>query len=134
METFDHERLEVYQLALEFVVLVEEIIKTIPPGQADRVDQLRRAATSDVLNIAEGAGEFSKKEKGRFYRMAKRSATECAGVLDILRCLRLGDEKLLLTGRSMLLRIVSMLIRLIRNVTSSGTGTGRGTGTGKAKG
>jgi four helix bundle protein len=140
MEAFDHERLEVYRLALEFVVLVEEIVKAMPSGQADRIDQLRRASTSIVLNTAEGAGEFSKKEKGRFYRMAKRSATECAGVLDILRALQLGEDKLLLAGRAMLLRIVSMLIRLILSVTSSGTGTGRvsgtgtGTGTGKPKG
>ncbi|MBW3534903.1 MAG: four helix bundle protein, partial [Gemmatimonadetes bacterium] len=36
-------------------------------------DQLDRAATSIVLNIAEGAGEFSLPDKQRFYRMAKRS-------------------------------------------------------------
>jgi len=34
------------------------------------------------LNIAEGAGESSPNEKVRFYRMARRSAIECAGILD----------------------------------------------------
>jgi len=40
----------------------------------------QRAATSVPLNIAEGAGEYSGAEKSRFYRIAKRSATECAGI------------------------------------------------------
>jgi len=46
-----------------------------------------------VLNIAEGAGEFAPKEKVRFYRMARRSATESAAVLDVCRNLKLlADE------------------------------------------
>jgi four helix bundle protein len=85
MEGFDHERLEVHQLALRFVVLARQIIEQLSTGFADLSDQLRRASSSIVLNTAEGAGEFSKREKARFYRMAKRSATECAGVLDIFQ-------------------------------------------------
>ena len=70
--------------------------------------------------------EFSRAEKARFYRMAKRSATECAGVLDVCRVLRLTDEKVLAVGREMLLRVVAMLIRMVQAVES---GTGRGPGT-----
>ncbi len=44
------------------------------------------------MNIAEGAGEYAVDEKARFYRMAKRSATECAGVLDVCQRLRLIEE------------------------------------------
>ena len=67
-----------------------------------------------TLNIAEGAGEYSVSEKSRFYRMAKRSATECAGVLDICRRLQLIKEELYLRGRELLLRIVAMLIKLTK--------------------
>lgn len=35
------------------------------------------------LNITEGAGEYSKSEKERFYRMARRSATECTAIFDV---------------------------------------------------
>lgn len=45
------------------------------------------------LNMAEGAGEYAIDEKSRFYRMAKRSATECASILDVCRKLQLLDEQ-----------------------------------------
>src|SRR5206468_1745072 len=106
MQAFDHERLEVYQSALRFVVVAREIIEQLPGGFADLADQLGRASTSRVLNTAEGAGQFSKREKARFYRMAKRSATECAGVLDIFRVLQAIEDKPLLAGRELLLGIV----------------------------
>jgi len=57
---FDHEKLDVYQAAIGFVVLVDEIIPTLPRGQAYLVDQIQRAASSIALNIAEGAGELIK--------------------------------------------------------------------------
>ena len=83
MPQFDHEKLDVYKVAIEFVILIDEIVEHFPRGRAYLVDQLQRAGTSILLNIAEGAGEYASNEKGRFYRMAKRSATECAGIFDI---------------------------------------------------
>ena len=65
-----------------------------------------------LLNIAEGAGEYAIDEKARFYRMAKRSATECAGVLDVCQRLRLIEEKRYTRGRELLISIVSMLIKM----------------------
>ena len=76
---FDHEKLTVYQVAIEFVILADEVIENLPRGRAYLSDQLQRAALSISLNIAEGAGEYAVDEKARFYRMAKRSLTECAG-------------------------------------------------------
>jgi len=64
------------------------------------------------LNIAEGAGGFATDEKARFYRMAKRSATECAGVLDVCQRLELIEEEPCVKGRGLLIRIVSMLIKM----------------------
>lgn len=77
------------------------------------------------LNIAEGAGEFSVNEKIRFYRMARRSATECAGILDICMRLNLVDENINLKSRGLLLRIVSMLTKMTRpsSVTQAGRQT-----------
>jgi four helix bundle protein len=72
-----------------------------------------RAATSMPLNIAEGAGEFSAKDKARFYRIARRSATECAAALDV--CLRMGlvRDADIQPGRELLRRIVAMLTKLV---------------------
>src|SRR5437667_2940168 len=114
MHYFDHERLHVYQAAKEFLILTETIIKHFPKGRAYLIDQLQQAASSISLNIAEGSGEFSPSEKMRFYRMARRSATECAGILDICIDLNLVDGDTSAKARTVLLRIVAMLTKMTR--------------------
>jgi four helix bundle protein len=111
---FDHEKWDVYQVALEFVALTSEIIKKLERGNGSLADQLLRAGTSVPLNIAEGAGEHSANEKARFYRMAKRSATECASILDVFKKLKIIDDNDHLKGRELLLRIVAMLTKMVR--------------------
>ena len=91
---FDHERLDVYQAALKFVVLTNEIIENLPRGRAYLADQFQRASTSILLNIAEGAGELSTNEKVRFYRMARTELQQ--------------------QGRELLLRVVSMLSKMVK--------------------
>src|SRR3972149_8991337 len=96
----DHDKLNVYRIAIEFVLLADEMIQHLPRGRAYLSDQLQRAALSIPLNIAEGAGEYAIDEKIRFYRMAKRSATECAGILDVCQRLQLLDEQHHTKGRA----------------------------------
>ncbi len=116
---FDHEKWDVYKVALDMVILISEIVDQLPRGKAYLADQLQRAGTSIPLNIAEGAGEYSFSEKARFYRIAKRSATECASILDVCERLRILDENVYLQGRDLLLRIVSMLTKMARSETPS---------------
>lgn len=111
---FDHEKLDVYTAAVDFIALAHRIIAALPTGHADLADQLRRAATSIALNIAEGAGEFSKPDKARFYRIARRSATESSAVLDVAVRLELASAQQCEAGRQLLIRIVSMLTRIVR--------------------
>jgi four helix bundle protein len=115
MNVFDHERLDVYKVSIELVVLADEIIEHLPRGRAYLAEQLQRASTSIPLNIAEGAGEYSSREKARFYRMAKRSATECAAIFDVCKRLGLIEEKRYNSSRELLLRIVSMLVKMARS-------------------
>ena len=128
MNPFDHERLDVYKAAVEFVALADELVERLPRGRAYLADQLQRAATSSPLNVAEGAGEFATKEKSRFYRMAKRSGTECAAILDVAKRLGLVDMNRYAEARELLQRIVSMLVRMVQR-RSTGTGSGTGSGT-----
>lgn len=115
MHFFDHEKLDVYQVALEFVALVDNIVEHLPIGKAYLADQLKRAGSSVPLNIAEGAGEYSGNEKIRFYRMAKRSATECASILDVCNRLQVIEEVHYTKGRELLIRIVSMLVKMAQS-------------------
>jgi len=78
--SLDHAKLDVYHRALDLLDLLDQLLDSLPAGRAHLKDQLDRAGTSIVLNVAEGAGEFSLPDKQRFYRMAKRSATETSSV------------------------------------------------------
>jgi len=108
----DHEKLDAYHIAVEFVVLADAVTEHLPRGRGYLSDQLQRAALSIPLNVAEGAGEYALDEKARFYRMAKRSATECAGILDVCRQLQLLEESRYVKGRELLIRIVSILTKM----------------------
>jgi four helix bundle protein len=102
-------------------------VERLPRGRAYLADQLQRAATSIALNIAEGAGEFSTNDKARFYRIAKRSATESAAILHVCERLALVDPDRYQAGRELLLRLVAMLVQMVRRIAGSGTGSGSGT-------
>ncbi len=68
------------------------------------------------MNIAEGCGEFSLPERRRFYRMAWRSAAECAAVLDLFEELELFRAEALEDGRVLLDRILAMLTAMIGRI------------------
>lgn len=111
---FDHEKLKVYQRSLGFVEFTEETLSDIP-NSLSVCGQLDRASTSIPLNIAEGNGKFTAKDRCRFFDIARGSALECAAALDVLnRKDRIGEETAA-AGKAMLLEIVSMLVGLIRS-------------------
>ena len=113
---FDHERLDVYQLSLDFLVLAERLLQGLPRGRSHVSDQLSRASLSIVLNIAEGAGKVSAGDKRRYYLSARGSATESAALLDVLVRVKLATEADHRGGKELLLRIVSMLVKLARSL------------------
>ena len=79
-----------------------------------RMDQLDRAATSVPLNIAEGNGKYSPKDRCRFFDIAYGSALECAAGLDVLVAkMKLTSEQIQ-PGKERLQRIVRMLMGLIK--------------------
>jgi four helix bundle protein len=114
MGGFDHERLEVYQRALALVAACDVIRRSFPSGYGSLADQLDRSSVSIALNIAEGAGEFARREKARFYRIARRSATESAAILDVASRLGAATSSDVSAAKALLLDIVSMLVQLAK--------------------
>jgi four helix bundle protein len=112
--TFDHEGLDVYRLSIEYVAFSYRIAKELSGVQRPARDQWLRAAQSIPLNIAEGNGKQSLKDKNRFFEIARGSALECASLHDVLRVCDAVDDNSNRYGKSELKRIVSMLTRLIQ--------------------
>ena len=107
----DHERLDVYRTAIEFAGLAFRLIEQLPRGNAALTDELRRAAVSVPLNIAEGNGR-SGGEKAQYMRIARGSAMECGAILDILRLLKVAPIDEIEGGKALLVRVVSMLTKI----------------------
>jgi four helix bundle protein len=110
---FDHEKLEVYQEAIAFNGWLSVLLEGI--GRVGDVkDQLDRAATSIPLNIAEGNGKFSPKDRCRFFDIAHGSALECAAGLDVLVAKSKLTPQQIRPGKECLQRVVKMLVGLIK--------------------
>jgi len=81
---FTHEKFEAYKLSIEFTQLALSLVEELPPGHSALRDQLRRATFSIPLNIAEGTGKMGKRDRQRFYMIARGSAMECSAICDVV--------------------------------------------------
>ena len=71
-----------YDNALLLVRCLAPVVEQLRSRSRDLADQLERAATSVVLNLAEGARRRGK-DQVRFYAMAAGSASEIRAALDV---------------------------------------------------
>ena len=68
-----------------------------------------------MLNIAEGNGKFTPKDKCRYFDISRGSGMECAGCLDVLSAKKLITAKEREEGKIILRDIVNMLMGLIKS-------------------
>lgn len=123
---FDHEKLDVYQLELRFVTWVTGLLAKIKQRLANaRIaevsDHLDRASLSALLNTAEGNGRRQRQTRAKFFDDARGSVTECAACLDALVAKGICTSEEIDDGKQLLLRIASMLTKLITRFDSSST-------------
>jgi four helix bundle protein len=79
-----YQDLKVYQKALIYTIAVRSATKDFPKEELySLTSQFKRAADSIVLNITEGAGNYSDKEFARFLTYSVRSGFECKGCIEI---------------------------------------------------
>ncbi len=82
---FKFEKLEVWQLALEYIDLIGEIANQLPRSEEYNLkSQINRAATSVALNIAEGSTGQTDTEQARFLGLAIRSLLETVACQHII--------------------------------------------------
>ena len=111
---FDYERFDVYRVALKFQGLVPSLFPR--RGYAALRDQLDRASSSILLNIAEGCGRSSRSDKAQFYLIARGSAMESAAVLDVLMTRGVIAEATHRHARGLLIRVTQMLTKLAQRM------------------
>ena len=84
MEKYYYRRLDVYQNAKQLAIDIHELLKKFPLDEKFALtDQLRRASTSIMFNIAEGFGRYTDKDRIRFLDIANGSLMEVSSELEL---------------------------------------------------
>ena len=78
-----HTETRVYQRSLELIDASKAVLDVLPTGMGFLADQLRRASSSVVLNLAEGCGYSSLRQRAKYFAIARGSVLEVAGCADI---------------------------------------------------
>ncbi len=80
---FPFEKLEVYHLAKKFALKTRTLLK-VEKLDYGTENQLRRASTSIILNIAEGSSKPTFPDRRRFYAISRGSSFECYAIMELL--------------------------------------------------
>ena len=110
----DYENLDVYRCATEFLGLALRLASTLPRGESELRSQLKTAAMSVPLNIAEGAGKPSPADRSRAHAIARGSAMECGAIVDVCAIagyITAADAR---DAKELIVRIVAMLSKMCR--------------------
>jgi four helix bundle protein len=114
---FDHEKLDVYCVELQFITWITDFLREVCDSAAQNrrelIEQLDRASLSMLLNTAEGNSKRHGRNRAKFFDDARGSAFECAACLDASVAKRFVLADRIRPGKEMLARVVAMLTRLI---------------------
>ena len=114
---FDFEKLDVYQLALEFADFVFRMCKGMHEAyRSSLVDHVQRSVISIANNIAEGSGKVSRREKIKYFSYALDSTKECVPPLTIARRQEQISEEAYRKGRRYCVSICKMLVKFIQAI------------------
>ena len=84
--TLNHQKLDIYNFSKTFTLECYKLTKIFPADEKfGMISQIRRAALSVHLNIAEGSSRKSEVERKRYYEIARGSVIEIDAALDIAK-------------------------------------------------
>lgn len=115
---FDHEKLDVYVKSLSFVAWIGRLCQD-PQVARSTISLLDKAATGVVLNIAEGNGKYSAKDRCRFIGHSRTAALQAAAWLDVLVARRPTLQDSVMCGKRLLVDVVRMLVAWEKSVLDS---------------
>ena len=109
-----HTNLDLFKVSRTFTLLCYRATKQFPSDEKyAMIQQIRRAALSVHLNIAEGSSRKSSAERKRFYEIARGSLVEVDTAFDIAVELEYTTKEQLQELGSMLIRCFQMLSKMI---------------------
>ena len=109
-----HTNLDVYKYSYELTLEAYRITKLLPESEKyNLVSQIRRAAISVRMNIAEGSSRKSNNERSRYYEIARGSVIEIDAALDIVYGLEYFKEDHLVALGDLLIKSFKLLTGMI---------------------
>ena len=112
---FEFEKFKVYKNGLIFHQSIFDLLKNHSFIDRHLQDQIKRASTSVIANLAEGVGRFSPADKRHFYIMSRGSAYEVVAILTLIFQSYKIDNMLHQKIRSQIYEIIKMLTGLIKS-------------------
>jgi four helix bundle protein len=110
----DHQNLDIYRTVQFFVSACYKLTKSLPSEEKfNMIQQIRRAALSVHLNIAEGASKRSTLERKRYYGVARSSLVEIDAALDLAEDLQYIRKEQTENLGYLLLKCFKMLTKMI---------------------
>lgn len=80
----NHHKLKCYEMLLKVAKAVPSLVWKLPRGEGYLSDQFKRAIASSILNLAEGNGRSSTKDRNRFFDISLGSIAESISCIDII--------------------------------------------------
>ena len=113
--SLNHQKLNICSFSGEFVLECYRLTKVLPPDEKfGMISQIRRAALSVHLNIAEGASRSSDKDFSRFLDIALGSAFEVETQLQDLGLVK-SDMSPILSEINEVQKMIASFIRSVKS-------------------
>lgn len=109
-----HKEMDIYKVSKLFVIACYQLTNTLPSEEKfNMISQIRRAALSVQLNIAEGGSRKSSAERKRYYEVARGSLIEIDAALEIANELKYIIKEEQKKLGELLVRCFQMLTKMI---------------------
>jgi len=109
-----HTKMEIFIVSRELVFACYSETKLFPPDERYALtQQIRRAALSVHLNLAEGSSRSSLNERRRFYEISRGSLIEVDTAFDIAEGLEYTTQNRLLPAGELIIKMFKMLSKMI---------------------
>ncbi|MEO0794920.1 MAG: four helix bundle protein [Verrucomicrobiota bacterium] len=111
---FPHENQKVYQLGIEWVVMVEQFVD-LPQKRKGLSEQLDKIANSIPIHIVDATGKSNASDRVKSIEMAKGAVLACAAVLDMMVARNVLEPGDAIAGKRHLSQMARLLSGMIQS-------------------